>query len=54
VKRFPRAARLHVRLAIARYSRGAFEDAIRSLSAAADLDPDDSRPCLFQGDGVRR
>ena len=50
LKRFPRSARLHVGLGIARYSRGAFEDAIRSLGAAVDLDPDDARPYLFLGE----
>ncbi|PYQ46465.1 MAG: hypothetical protein DMF77_00745 [Acidobacteria bacterium] len=50
VKRFPRSARLHVALGIARYSRGQFEDAIRALCAAADLEPDDERPYLFLGE----
>ena len=50
VKRFPRSARLHVGLGIARYSRGAFEDAVRSLGAAVDLDPDDPRAYLFLGE----
>jgi tetratricopeptide (TPR) repeat protein len=50
VKRFPRSARMHVALGIARYSRGAFEDAIRSFGTAADLDPDDERPYLFLGE----
>jgi tetratricopeptide (TPR) repeat protein len=50
VKRFPRSARLQVALGIARYSRGQFEDAIRALSAAADLEPGDERPYLFLGE----
>jgi tetratricopeptide (TPR) repeat protein len=50
VKRFPRSARLHVGLGIARYSRGAFEDAVRSLGTAVDLDPDDPRAYLFLGE----
>ncbi len=50
VKRFPRSARLHVGLGIARYSRGQFEDAIRALCAAADLEPGDERPYLFLGE----
>jgi tetratricopeptide (TPR) repeat protein len=50
VKRFPSSARLHVALGIARYSRGQFEDAIRALSAAADLEPGDERPYLFLGE----
>jgi len=50
VKRFPRSARLQVALGIARYSRGQFEEAIRTFGAAADLDPDDERPYLFLGE----
>jgi tetratricopeptide (TPR) repeat protein len=50
VKRFPRSARLHVGLGIARYSRGQFEDAIRAFCAAADLEPGDERPYLFLGE----
>ena len=50
VKRFPRSARLHVGLGIARYSRGAFEDAVRALGTAVDLDPDDPRAYLFLGE----
>jgi tetratricopeptide (TPR) repeat protein len=50
VKRFPRSARLHVALGIARYSRGQFEDAIRAFGVAADLEPDDERPYLFLGE----
>src|SRR5439155_20098921 len=50
VKRHPRSARLQVALGIARYSRGQYEDAIRSFCAAADLDPRDPRPYLFLGE----
>jgi tetratricopeptide (TPR) repeat protein len=50
VKRFPRSARLQIGLGIARYSRGQFEEAIRSFAAAADLEPDDPRPYLFLGE----
>jgi tetratricopeptide (TPR) repeat protein len=50
VKRFPRSARLHVALGIARYSRGQFEDAIRAFCVAADLEPGDERPYLFLGE----
>ena len=52
VKRFPRSARLHVALGIARYSRGQFEDAIRAFCVAADLEPGDERPYLFPGRDV--
>jgi tetratricopeptide (TPR) repeat protein len=50
VKRHPRSARLHVALGIARYSRGQFEEAIRSFCTAADLEPGDERPYLFLGE----
>jgi tetratricopeptide (TPR) repeat protein len=50
VRRFPRSARLHVGLGIARYSRGQFEDAIRTFCVAADLEPGDERPYLFLGE----
>jgi tetratricopeptide (TPR) repeat protein len=50
VKRYPASARLQVALGIARYSRGQFEEAIRSFSSAADLEPDDPRPYLFLGE----
>ena len=50
VRRYPRSARLQVGLGIARYSRGQFEDAIRTFCAAADLDPRDPRPYLFLGE----
>jgi tetratricopeptide (TPR) repeat protein len=50
VKRYPRSARLRVGLGIARYSRGQYEDAIRSFCAAADLEPGDPRPYLFLGE----
>jgi len=50
VKRHPRSARLQVALGIALYSRGQYEDAIRSFCAAADLEPRDQRPYLFLGE----
>lgn len=50
VKRYPRSARMQVALGIARYSRGQYEDAIRSFCAAADLDPRDPRPYSFLGE----
>ncbi|PYQ21256.1 MAG: hypothetical protein DMF81_15990 [Acidobacteria bacterium] len=50
VRRYPRSARLQVALGIARYSRGQYDDAIRSFCAAADLDPRDARPYLFLGE----
>ena len=50
VKRYPGSARLRVGLGIARYSRGQYDDAIRSFCAAADLEPRDPRPYLFLGE----
>jgi tetratricopeptide (TPR) repeat protein len=50
VRRHPRSARLQVGLGIALYSRGQYDDAIRSFCAAADLDPRDPRPYLFLGE----
>ena len=50
VKRYPRSARLEVGLGIAEYSRGQYDDAVRSFCAAADLDPSDPRPYVFLGE----
>ena len=50
VARHPGSARLHVGLGIAQYSRGQYEDAVRSFSTAADLAPDDPRPYQFLGE----
>jgi tetratricopeptide (TPR) repeat protein len=50
VRRYPRSARLQVGLGIAEYSRGQYDDAVRSFCAAADLDPSDPRPYVFLGE----
>jgi len=50
IARHPASARLHVGLGIAQYSRGQYEDAVRSFSTAADLAPDDPRPYQFLGE----
>ncbi len=50
VRRHPRSARLVVGLGIAEYSRGQYDDAVRTLCAAADLDPSDPRPYVFLGE----
>jgi len=50
IARHPQSARLHVGLGIAHYSRGRYEDAIKSFSRAADLDPSDPRPYQFLGE----
>lgn len=48
--RYPRAARLHVGLGIARYSLGEYDAAVESLCRAVDLDPADPRPLTFLGE----
>jgi tetratricopeptide (TPR) repeat protein len=50
IARHPDAARLRVGLGIAQYSLGQYDDAVRALCAAADLDPTDPRPHLFLGE----
>jgi len=50
VKRYPRSARLQVGQGIAEYSRGQYDDAVRSFCAAADLDSADPRPYVFLGE----
>jgi Flp pilus assembly protein TadD len=50
IKRHPKSGRLHVGLGIAQYSRGQYEDAVRSFCQATDLAPSDPRPYLFLGD----
>jgi tetratricopeptide (TPR) repeat protein len=48
--RHPRSARLHVGLGIAQYSRGRYQDAVKSFCQAADLSPLDPRPYQFLGE----
>jgi Flp pilus assembly protein TadD len=50
VERHPDSARLHVGLGIAQYSRGQYEDAVKSFCQAADLAPADPRPYQFLGE----
>jgi tetratricopeptide (TPR) repeat protein len=50
IKRHPKSGRLYVGLGIAQYSRGQYEDAVRSFCQATDLAPSDPRPYLFLGD----
>jgi tetratricopeptide (TPR) repeat protein len=50
VERHPKSARLHVGIGIAQYSRGQYEDAVKSFSRAADLAPADPRPYQFLGE----
>ena len=50
IARHPESARLHVGLGIAQYSRGQYEDAVKSFCQAADLAPEDPRPYQFLGE----
>ena len=50
IKRHPKSGRLHVGLGIAQYSRGQYEDAVKSFCQAADLAPSDPRPYQFLGE----
>jgi tetratricopeptide (TPR) repeat protein len=45
--RYPNSPRLRIGLGMALYSRGNYEESIKSLLAAADLDPADPRCYLF-------
>lgn len=46
---FPRSVRMLAALGAARYSVGDYDDAVKSLCAASDLNPDDPDPYLFMG-----
>jgi len=46
-QRFPNSPRLLIGLGMALYSRGQYDDAVKALLAAADLDPSDSRCYTF-------
>ena len=50
IERHPKSARLHVGNGIAQYSRGQYEDSVKSFSRAADLAPTDPRPYQFLGE----
>ena len=50
IARHPQSARLHVGLGISQYSRGQYEDAVKSFCQAADLAPSDPRPYQFLGE----
>jgi tetratricopeptide (TPR) repeat protein len=45
--RYPNSPRLRIGLGIALYSRGKYDEAVKSLLRAADLDPGDARCYLF-------
>lgn len=46
-ERYPNSPRLATGLGIAYYSRGNYDEAVKSLLRAADLSPSDERPYLF-------
>jgi tetratricopeptide (TPR) repeat protein len=46
-ERYPNSARLQIGLGMALYSRGNYDDAVKSLLKAADLNPSDPRCYLF-------
>lgn len=50
LKKYPRSAKLRVGLGIAYYSRGQYNEAIKQLGEASDLEPTDPRPYLFLGE----
>jgi tetratricopeptide (TPR) repeat protein len=45
----PKSAKLHVGLGVAQYSLGQYQEAVKSLCQAVDLDPRDSRALDFLG-----
>jgi tetratricopeptide (TPR) repeat protein len=47
VQRYPNSPRLQIGLGMALYSRGTYDEAVKALIAAADLDPSDPRAYLF-------
>lgn len=47
VRRYPNSPRLLIGLGMALYSRGKYDDAVRALLTAADLNPSDPRCYLF-------
>lgn len=49
VAQFPRSARMMVGLGVALYAADNYDEAVRTLCAAVDLDPNDQRPVQFLG-----
>jgi tetratricopeptide (TPR) repeat protein len=47
IQRYPNSPRMRIGLGMAQYSKGNYEESIKSLLAAADLDPADPRCYLF-------
>jgi len=46
---FPRSSRMLLGLGVAQYGRGSYEEAVKALSQASDLNPDDPTAYLFLG-----
>jgi tetratricopeptide (TPR) repeat protein len=49
VQKYPRSAKMTVGLGVALYAEGKYDDAVRTLCAAVDLDPTDPKPFQFLG-----
>jgi tetratricopeptide (TPR) repeat protein len=49
VQKYPQSAKMMVGLGVALYAEGRYDDAVRSLCAAVDLDPTDPKPFQFLG-----
>ncbi len=49
VQKYPRSAKMTVGLGVALYAEGRYDDAVRTLCAAVDLDPTDPKPFQFLG-----
>jgi tetratricopeptide (TPR) repeat protein len=49
VQKYPRSAKMTVGLGVALYADGRYDDAVRTLCAAVDLDPTDPKPFQFLG-----
>jgi tetratricopeptide (TPR) repeat protein len=50
LRKYPRSAQLKIGLGIAEYSQGKYNDAVKTLCEAADLETSDERPYLFLGE----
>ena len=51
VAQFPKSSQMMVGLGVALYASNQYEEAVRVLCAAVDLDPTDRRPIQFLGQG---
>jgi tetratricopeptide (TPR) repeat protein len=47
LERYPRSAKMEIGLGLAFYARGQYDDAVKALALATDLEPSDPRPYLF-------